>query len=98
MITLIPKHNRDKRVGNAILYGFGVSDVDDSTQFLVETDFGNHMRLSATEFDGLFLLKGPCRYDDWNRARHLLIMMPQPHRDQDIIPTMVMELAVDDPA
>jgi hypothetical protein len=74
MLTLISRRKRkDSILGNGILYGFGVSQHDGSAQFLVETDFGNHLRLTNTEFDELFRPHQPCSYRMWKLEREQIL-------------------------
>jgi hypothetical protein len=62
--------NNPQRVGNAILYGKEPSIYRPEIMLnLVETDFGNRMRLTDNELDELYTI-GPIRdYDEWKLDR-----------------------------
>jgi len=58
------------KVGNAILYGTEPSKhVEGLTINLVETDFGNRMRLTATEIEAWWVIGAPNDYAQWRADR-----------------------------
>lgn len=61
-------YTRDgRRVGNAII--FHVEDGERGSVYLIETDFGNRMRLSQSEILGLFWIGEPASYARWSLDR-----------------------------
>lgn len=72
MITLQTKD--PARNGNAILYGTEPSKFTGEQLMLVETDFGNKMRLTNNELNELFIMGRPRNYQEWLTDRRLLQM------------------------
>lgn len=70
MITLFTRNGRE--TGNAIIYGSDTSKFLEEPVFLVETDFGNRMRLTAKEIDDSFMIGRPQDYATWAKDRRAL--------------------------
>lgn len=71
MITLFTRNG--SKTGNAILYGGqDRDDPQDPPLFYVETDYGNHMKLTWSEIMSMFAVGRPCSYDDWRADRREL--------------------------
>ena len=70
MITLRTKD--PTRNGNAILYGTEPSRYTGEQLLLVETDFGNKMKLTVGEVNELFTIGLVVNYQDWRNDRRAL--------------------------
>lgn len=81
MLVLRAKPNETSKHGNAIMYE-GESKRYDFPAilnegevyelFYVETDFGNHMKLSWSELTSMFEVVGVRNYDQWKADRNEL--------------------------
>ena len=69
MLTLASKDGT--KTGNAIIYG-SEDHPELGVVFLVETDFGNRMRLTWREIDEWFTPMRTCPYEVWNADRQAL--------------------------
>lgn len=72
MITLRTKD--PARNGNAILYGSEPSGFTGEQLMLVETDFGNRMKLTSRELNELFTVGQVVDYRIWQNERQQLRM------------------------
>lgn len=70
MITLITKDPHQR--GNAILYGVVRCPHTDEELALVETDFGNKMRLMSSELHEMYSMGSPRDYSSWRHDRMML--------------------------
>lgn len=68
------------RIGNGILYGGAEATPNEREPlrsegpqtYFVETDFGNHMRLSWAEVNEIFTVAGVMDYTYWRQERNYL--------------------------
>lgn len=72
------------RIGNGILYGGAEATPNEREPlrsegpqtYFVETDFGNHMRLTWNEVNELFTIEGVMDYSFWKQEREFLRQQP----------------------
>lgn len=80
-LRLRPLNTEMHQVGNAIIYGGMDTNYDPSAPregqiFFVESDFGNHMKLSWAEICERWTVVGWQDYREWRQARDELINQP----------------------
>jgi hypothetical protein len=85
MLVLRAKPNETSKHGNAIMYGGETKQYDLPTMlnnhepyelFYVETDFGNHMKLSWSELTSMFEVVRVMDYERWKMERSDLRNQP----------------------
>lgn len=91
MLLLKAKIDKDPQHGNGIMYGGESKSYDIAAMlggdkihelFYVETDFGNHMKLSWNELNEMFYVVGVRDYQQWRTDRNYLLSQPS-YLDQD---------------
>jgi len=90
---LRPRNSDKHQVGNAILYGgsrkcynIKPDDTVETELFYIDTDFGNHMRLTWNEVMEMFTVVGWQDYGSWREARAECMSQPnliELDREQD---------------